>query len=162
VHLDDPGHDGVIEPVRLGQGRLQQIELSGGDLNPLADVLGKPANLSDGIPVLLTLAAHPAPLAGDLDTLRTLATSGAGWSGVNRFEALLEAGLILPILDGLDEVPEAARPLAITQINNELRPGEQVVVTCRTEQYQAMVSPQDGQGATLRAAAVQLRTLQIQ
>ena len=34
------------------------------------------------------------------------------------------------------------------------RPGEQVVVTCRTEQYQTMVSPQDGQGATLRAAAV--------
>jgi hypothetical protein len=41
------------------RGRLQQIELSGGDLNPLADVLGKPAKLSDGIPVLLTLAAHP-------------------------------------------------------------------------------------------------------
>jgi hypothetical protein len=41
------------------------------------------------------------------------------------------------------------------------RHGEQVVITCRTEQYQAMVSPQDGQGASLRAAAVQLGTLQF-
>ena len=56
----------------------------------------------------------------------------------------LEAVLILPILDGLDEVPEAARPLAVTQISNEHRPGGQVVVSCRTERYQAMVSRQDG------------------
>ena len=27
VHPDDPGHGGVIEPARLGQGRLQQAEL---------------------------------------------------------------------------------------------------------------------------------------
>ena len=56
----------------------------------------------------------------------------------------LEAVPILPILDGLDEVPEAARPLAVTQISNEHRPGGQVVVSCRTERYQAMVSRQDG------------------
>ena len=82
-----------------------------------------------------------------------------GSAGNNRFEALLEAGLILPVLDGLDEIPDEARPTAITRINSELKPGEQVVVTCRTEQYQAAVSPQDGQGAILRAAAVQLSTL---
>ena len=82
-----------------------------------------------------------------------------GSAGNNRFEALLEAGLILPVLDGLDEIPESARPVAITRINKELRPGEQLVVTCRTEQYRAAVSPQDGQGAALRAAAVQLSTL---
>ena len=33
VHPDDPGHSGVIEPVGLGQGRLQQAELSGRDLD---------------------------------------------------------------------------------------------------------------------------------
>ena len=60
VHPDDPGHSGVIEPARLGQGRLQQAELSGGDLDTLADVPGEPANLADGVPVLLALAAHPA------------------------------------------------------------------------------------------------------
>ena len=60
VHPDNPGHGGVIEPAGLGQGRLQQAELSGGDLDTLADVPGEPANLADGVPVLLTLAAHPA------------------------------------------------------------------------------------------------------
>jgi hypothetical protein len=60
VHPDDRGHSGVIEPAGLGQGRLQQAELSGGDLDTLADALGEPASLADGTPVLLTLAAHPA------------------------------------------------------------------------------------------------------
>ena len=71
VHPDDPGHGGVIEPAGLGQGRLQQVELSGGDLDTLADVLGEPANLADGVPVLLTLAAHPAE--------RRARGLGAGW-----------------------------------------------------------------------------------
>src|SRR6266436_5575488 len=71
VHPDDPGHSGVIEPARLGQGSLQQGELSGGDLDTLADVLGEPANLADGVPVLLTLAAHPAE--------RRARGPGAGW-----------------------------------------------------------------------------------
>jgi len=60
VHADDPGHSGVVEPAGLGQGRLQQGGLSGGDLDTLAEVPGEPANLADGVPVLLTLAAHPA------------------------------------------------------------------------------------------------------
>jgi predicted NACHT family NTPase len=84
-----------------------------------------------------------------------------GSAGGNRFEALLEAGLILPVLDGLDEIPESARPVAITRINKELKPGEQVVLTCRTEQYRAAVSPKVGPGAVLRAAAVQLSTVRF-
>lgn len=82
-----------------------------------------------------------------------------GSAGSNRFEALVEGGLILPVLDGLDEIPESARPRAITRINEGLKPGEHVVVTCRTEQYRAAVSAQDGLGAALGAAAVQLSTL---
>jgi len=122
------------------------------------------------VPVLASLASWD-PVSQDLHGWlgAALITSypdlaGApppGSVGGNRFEALLEAGLILPILDGLDEVPESARPVAITRINKELKPGEQLVVTCRTEQYRAAVSPQDGQGAALRAAAVQLSTLQF-
>ncbi len=83
-----------------------------------------------------------------------------GSAGNSRFEALVEAGLILPVLDGLDEVPESVRPVAITRINRELKPGEQLVITCRTGEYQAALSPRDGQGAALRAAAVQLSALQ--
>jgi hypothetical protein len=77
-----------------------------------------------------------------------------------RAAALLEAGLILPILDGLDEIPDRARGPAISRINDALRPGEQVVVTCRTEQYRDAVRPLGGPEVTLRAAAaIQLRPL---
>jgi NACHT domain len=74
--------------------------------------------------------------------------------------ALLASGLILPVLDGLDEIPERVRGPAISRINDALRPGEQLVVTCRTEQYRDAVRPQGGLEVTLRAAAaVQLRPL---
>ncbi len=102
-------------------------------------------------------ALGQGPLITDYPDLASAPPPGS--AGDNCFEALLAAGLILPILDGLDEIPESARPKAVTRINEELRPGEHVVVTCRTEQYQAALSPQDGQGAVLRAAAVQLSTL---
>jgi hypothetical protein len=131
-----------------------------------------PGRRSSGgpVPVLATLASWD-PDSQDLHgwlgaTLITAypdlaAAPPPGSAGGNRFEALVEAGLILPVLDGLDEVPETARPAAIARINKELKPGEQVVVTCRTEQYRGAVSPQHGPGAALRAAAVQLSTLQF-
>ena len=83
-----------------------------------------------------------------------------GAAEANRAAALLAAGLILPILDGLDEIPDRVRGPAISRINASLRPGEQVVVTCRTEQYRDAVRPPDGLEVTLRAAAaIQLRPL---
>jgi hypothetical protein len=125
---------------------------------------------SKPVPVLVSLASWD-PVSQDLHgwlgaTLITgypdlAAPAPPGAAGGNAFEALVDAGLILPVLDGLDEIPESARPVAIARINKELKPGEQLVITCRTEQYQAAVSPQDGQGAVLRAAAVQLSTLKF-
>jgi NACHT domain-containing protein len=123
------------------------------------------------IPVLVSLASWD-PVSQDLHgwlgaTLITSYPDLAGGpppasAGGNRFEALLEAGLILPVLDGLDEIAESARPVAITRINKELRPGEPMVVSCRTEEYRAAVSPRAGQGAVLRAAVVQLSTLRFE
>ena len=136
----------------------------------LLDLLHPGRHSGKPIPVLATLASWD-PASQDLHgwlgaTLITAypalaATPPPGSAGNNRFEALVEAGLILPVLDGLDEIPESTRPVAITRINKELKPGEQVVVTCRTEQYRTAVSPQDSPGAALRAAAVQLSTLQF-
>lgn len=75
-------------------------------------------------------------------------------------EALLKNGLILPVLDGLDEIPEQVRAKAISRINDALRPGEHVVVTCRAEDYRNAVRPKRGVEVTLRAAvAVQLHPL---
>ena len=75
--------------------------------------------------------------------------------------ALLAAGLIVPILDGLDEILEGVRGLAVSRINDALRPGEQLVVTCRSQQYRDAVRPEGGVEVTLRgAAAVELRPLE--
>lgn len=74
--------------------------------------------------------------------------------------ALLAAGLILPILDGLDEIPGQVRGPAISRINDVLRSGEQLVVTSRTQPYREAVRPEGGVEVTLRAAAaIQLRPL---
>lgn len=73
---------------------------------------------------------------------------------------LLAAGLLLPILDGLDEIREEVRGSAINRINDALRPGEYLVVTCRSDQYRDAVRPTNGIEVTLLgAAAVQLGTL---
>jgi len=77
--------------------------------------------------------------------------------GGNRIQALLTAGLILPVLDGLDEIPGPARGRALASIIDALRPGVPLVVTCRDEQYRDVVRPPSGPSATLPgAAAIQL------
>ena len=96
------------------------------------------------------LIEYPA-LAAPPPTDRTESTRAA---------ALLASGLIVLVLDGLDEIPEQLRGPAINRINNALGAGEQVVVTCRTQQYRDAVRPQGGAEVILRgAAAVQLRPL---
>jgi hypothetical protein len=121
------------------------------------------------VPVLVSLSSwNPAhldlyawltiELAIDHPSLTAAAPprSAAG----NRIAALLEAGLLLPVLDGLDEIPDVVRGSAITKINDALRPGQKVVVTCRTEQYRDAMRPSAGPGGPLRAsAAVELRPL---
>ena len=84
----------------------------------------------------------------------------AGAAGQDRATAPIEAGLVVPVLDGLDEIPDKARGVAISRINDALPPGGQVLVTCRTRQYQDAVRPPDGPEVTLAgAAAIQLRPL---
>jgi hypothetical protein len=52
------------------------------------------------------------------------------------------------------------RGSAISRINDALRPGEQLVATCRSQQFRDAVRPKGGVEVTLRAAAaVQMRPL---
>jgi hypothetical protein len=61
---------------------------------------------------------------------------------------LLDAGLIIPLLDGLDELPDALLVTAIGRVNEWLgtRLGQPLVLTCRTTQYRAAVTPGNGLG----------------
>lgn len=68
--------------------------------------------------------------------------------------ALLAAGLILPVIDDLDEMMPGTRRLAVSRINDALRPGDFLVAACRTEQYQQTARPSDGDEVVVRSAAV--------
>ncbi len=151
VVLGEPGSGKTVLMIRL-----------------VLDLL-KDRSEGDPVPVLISLASwNPreqelnkwlaARLAVDHPTLTVPAPKGTGTG--NRAEALLLGGLIMPILDGLDEIPDVLRGPAITRINDALQPGQRAVVTCRTEHYLKAVMPPDGDEVRLRgAAAVQLDPL---
>ena len=124
----------------------------------ILDVLADRAS-GDPVPVLVSLASwNPekqdlliwmaSQLIIDYPALSAPASPGEGES--TWIDALLAAGLIFPILDGLDEIPEIIRAQAITKINGALRPGRRLVVACRTEQYREAIDI----GANVHAAAV--------
>jgi hypothetical protein len=71
----------------------------------------------------------------------------------SRIRALLSGGLILPILDGLDEIPDGIRGPAIARINEAIWPGERLVITCRSAAFQDAVRPAEAPPVTVRGAA---------
>jgi hypothetical protein len=114
------------------------------------------------VPILLPLASWD-PEQQDLRVwLRaqmciehpSLATPASVGSRIgDRADALLAQGLILPILDGLDEIPASFRGPAIARMNEAPGFGEGLVVTCRTEEYQSAARPVEGPEIILRSAA---------
>ncbi|WP_176993710.1 NACHT domain-containing protein [Nonomuraea jiangxiensis] len=48
--------------------------------------------------------------------------------------ALVRRGRVLPVLDGLDELPDAARANVVTALNRSLADRDQMIVTSRTEE----------------------------
>lgn len=92
-------------------------------------------------------------LADELTITYTALLTRAEPAAPNRVRVLLDEGLILPILDGLDEIADAARGHAIGRINDAARAGERFVVTCRRESFESAVRPADGSSVTLRGAA---------
>ncbi|MFI9557354.1 NACHT domain-containing protein [Nonomuraea endophytica] len=86
-----------------------------------------------------------ARLARDYPALR------ATEAGARAAAALAARGHILPILDGLDELPEAARTAVIAALNRSLGDGDQLVVTARTSAYREAV---DGAADVISSATV--------
>jgi hypothetical protein len=68
-------------------------------------------------------------------------------------EALLAAHLIMPILDGLDEIADDARSAAISAINTGAMPGESFVITSRTALYREAARADRESEVTLQGAA---------
>ena len=151
VVLGEPGAGKTMLMVRLVLDLLAR-RAPGGPVPILASV----ASWNPVEPGSAELAGGPA----DIDHPALAGSSAERQAEPTQAAALLASGLILPVLDGLDEIPEQIRGPAISRINDALRPGEPLVVTCRSKQYRDAVRPQGGLEVTLRAAAaVQLRPL---
>lgn len=60
---------------------------------------------------------------------------GALGLGTDIPKKLAAGGHVLPILDGLDEVPEAVRPAVIAAINGSLAGHHQLILTSRTSEF---------------------------
>ncbi|MGW7513900.1 NACHT domain-containing protein [Streptomyces massasporeus] len=70
-----------------------------------------------------------------------------------RARALLANRLILPILDGLDELPEAVRPQALDSINQALPHRQPMVLSSRTAEYRETLASSTTPAVLLNGAA---------
>jgi hypothetical protein len=101
----------------------------------------QPGNQDEPVPVLLSVADWDitrfprlqdwvtARLAQDYPPLRSPGL-GAQVPGV-----LARRGQVLPVLDGLDELPDPAQAMVIAALNRSLGGGDQVILTSRTAEY---------------------------
>ncbi|MGW2218206.1 NACHT domain-containing protein [Nonomuraea sp. NPDC001684] len=71
--------------------------------------------------------------------------------GPGAAKALVDHGHVLPILDGLDEIPVQARAQVIGTLNRWLAKGDAFILTSRTEEFATAI---DQAGDVLTAAAV--------
>ena len=144
IVLGEPGSGKTVLLRRLVQGLLARRGL--GEtvpvLLPLASWDPRREKLHDW--ALRRLATdYPFLQAADLDLGEDTSPGSA----------LLENRKLLLVLDGLDEVAAAARPLAIRRINSALRDGEGLILACRAGEYgQAALPGPSGVAAVLQGA----------
>nr|WP_277349483.1 NACHT domain-containing protein [Streptomyces sp. S3(2020)] len=130
-------------------------------------------NPDGAVPVLFALASFD-PLRQDLHTWMTdqliqdypglrAPVPGNGLAPGRRnhslARALVERRLVLPLFDGLDELPDALRHHALHSINKVFNAREPLVLTSRTAEFRHAVAPAQG-AVRVRldgAAAIQLR-----
>ncbi|AGL13791.1 SARP family transcriptional regulator [Actinoplanes sp. N902-109] len=87
------------------------------------------------VPVLLPLARWD-PVTEELDDwiVRTVAVTYYGCQE-RVARTLLDGGRLVPILDGLDEIPERGRREAVEKLSAALSTDRPLVVTCRSAEY---------------------------
>ncbi|WP_186404468.1 NACHT domain-containing protein [[Actinomadura] parvosata] len=109
------------------------------------------------IPVLLPLSGwdlnvHPRLQEWLVDRLaKDYPALSAPELGSGAVGALVAGGYILPVLDGLDEIAQHARPKVIKALNASLGSGDQLIMTSRTAEFTKAIA---GAGRPLNGAAV--------
>ncbi|MGW0886522.1 NACHT domain-containing protein, partial [Streptomyces sp. NPDC002671] len=125
------------------------------------------------VPVLFSLAswdpAHQplkdylaAQLRRDHPGLRAPAppaASGAGARQADLAKVLLDARLILPLLDGFDELPPALHPIALDALNRALSPKHSLVLASRATAWRDTLTQPDAMVRLNGAAGIDLLPL---
>ncbi|GAA3798153.1 NACHT domain-containing protein [Streptomyces phyllanthi] len=147
---------------RLSRGRLVVLGEAGAGKSTFAVLLAlsllRARESGEPVPVLLTAASFdPARenvhgwlcrrIAADYPALTDVDTYGP-----SAVEDLLAGHRVLPVIDGLDELPPSSHAAVLAALNDTLDTHAPVVLTCRTSAYTAAV---DGAGVLVGAAVVE-------
>lgn len=150
--------------VVIGRGGAGKSSLA---IRLVADLMER-RQPGEPVPVLLALSGwdpqHRLPtwIADRLTEIApTLAERGEPFDPDARrkptlAQALVNAGLVLPVLDGFDEIAEDVRPGALSGIARSIRRRDEVVLTSRPDEFEAAVAVE---GPLPGAAVVELADL---
>ncbi|MEU1014698.1 NACHT domain-containing protein [Streptomyces sp. NPDC005898] len=160
---------------RVPTGRLVILGRAGSGKTVLVERLlhGMLGQRSAGGPVHVRIPLGSWPLEGpDLDawmasyliriepSLRSFAPRNHG-RRVRRADALLDEGLIVPVLDGFDELPLGARRHVLRKISAALRAKRPLVLVSRPDEYREAVEVPDGTGRRLLPGAAGIELLPV-
>ncbi|WP_422733870.1 NACHT domain-containing protein [Micromonospora sp. WMMD558] len=130
VILGQPGVGKTVIAMLLTVGLLP---------NRSSEANHPPPSRGNPVPVLLSASSWD-PICEPFDDwiVRTVALSHFnGETTVPR--QLLDERLLLPVVDGLDEIPESARRTAVHRINRAIDTNRPIVVTCRTAEFEDVI-----------------------
>jgi hypothetical protein len=140
----------------IASGRLVVLGEPGSGKSVLAILLtlGLLADREPDEPVPVLLAASSwDPVRDPFDEWIVHSVATGYYNGRDDVvRTLLANGLVLPVVDGLDEVPEDARRHAVRRINAAVGADRPVVLTCRSVEYDDLI---DAGAPALRKAPVQ-------
>ncbi|BCY13222.1 hypothetical protein L3i22_083100 [Actinoplanes sp. L3-i22] len=89
----------------------------------------------DRVPVLLNASSWD-PVSQALPEWIVTTLAATYYAGERRIpQALVDDDLVVPVLDGLDEIPETSRRSAIRRINDAVGAHRPIIVTCRSAEY---------------------------
>jgi hypothetical protein len=95
---------------------------------------------NDPVPVLLNASTWD-PVTESLDSWVIESIARSHYEGRTEIPAALwQDRRLLPVLDGLDEIPEAARRGAVRSVNAVLGTHRPVIVTCRAAEYADVIA----------------------
>ncbi|WP_189225904.1 helix-turn-helix domain-containing protein [Saccharothrix coeruleofusca] len=118
-------------------------------------VLGRIRRREPGgpVPVMLTISEWNPSAVGLVEWLvEQLVARYPSVRSSERASEIVGSGLVIPVLDGFDEIPQHLRPVALTRINNALPGVGALVLSSRGKEFRAAV--RHPRGRVLEATAV--------